>query len=99
MTPVITNPNMDDESAMNHIANILDGTEWDSSTHEEIANVVCATGRKLRTMDQDVIRVYVEGGRVQDVSGIPENTTVKILDTDKEIIPNLSVVDYVSQET
>jgi hypothetical protein len=90
---------MDDKSAMNHIANILDGTEWDSDTHERIASVVLATGRKLRTMDQDVIRVYVEGGIVSDVDGIPENTTVLILDTDSESLPQLSMQEYVSQET
>ena len=90
--------NMDDQSAMSHIANILDGREWDSSVPSEIAHIVQATGRNIRSRDEEVIRVYVEGGAVHDVDGIPPGVTVVILDTDKDVIPNLSRQEYITEE-
>lgn len=43
----------DDTLAMNRIYEIIDGTEWHANTLEEIADVVQATGRKIREPDED----------------------------------------------
>lgn len=36
-----------DSQAMDKIAALLDGTEWDSTTISEVAEIVAATGRRV----------------------------------------------------
>lgn len=39
---------LDDKTAMDRICALLDGTEWDSDTASDIADIVQFTGRNVR---------------------------------------------------
>lgn len=41
-----------DESALDAIAALMDGKEWDSGTTSKIAEIVLETGRQIRDVDE-----------------------------------------------
>lgn len=51
---------LDDKTAMDRIHALLDGTEWDSDTVSEIADIIEFTGRDIRDPDDMIFEGLLE---------------------------------------